>query len=138
MVEVTKKERKPSTGPSEVRRRAFVHPVRFQYAIARHTEGSLRLLHIPLGFDEEALLVFSSWETAQRYFLQRYFLSEVLSGEWYVRECSAGELVSLLLGPYEDIEWVLLDATDQESLTARGAQTKLMSRERFVEVYLLG
>jgi hypothetical protein len=51
------------------------------------------------------------------------------------RECSAGELVSLLLGPYEGIEWVLLDPLPG-SLTAGGAQTNLMSRQRFVD-YLL-
>jgi hypothetical protein len=84
-----------------------------------------------LGFDEEALIVFSSWEAAQR-----YFLSEVFSEEWYTRECSAGELVSLLLGPYEGLEWVLLDPPSGH-LTAGGAQTDLVSRERFV-AQLLG
>ena len=102
-----------------------------RYAIARQGEGKLRLLHIPLGFGEEALIVFSSWQAAQR-----YFLSEVFSGEWYARECSSGELVSLLLGPYEGIEWVLVDPLPA-GLTAGGSQTNLMSRQRFVE-YLLG
>ncbi len=111
-------------------RRPALRPVLLHYAIARHGDHGLRLLHIPLGFDEEALVVFSSWEAAQR-----YFLSEVFSGEWYARECSGGELVSLLLGPYEGIEWVLLDPLPG-SLTAGGSQTNLMSSQRFVD-YLL-
>jgi hypothetical protein len=128
-MEVTKKER-GATSPRDEIRRPALRPVLLHYAIARHRNGGLRLLHIPLGFNEEALVVFSSWEAAQR-----YFLSEVFSGEWYARECSGGELVSLLLGPYEGIEWVLLDPLPG-SLTAGGAQTNLMSRQRFVD-YLL-
>jgi hypothetical protein len=128
-MKVTKKERGYVAPRDEVRRPAL-RPVLLHYAIARHGNDGLRLLHIPLGFNEEALVMFSSWEAAQR-----YFLSEVFSGEWYTRECSGGELVSLLLGPLEGIEWVLLDPLTG-NLTAGGAQTNLMSRQRFVD-YLL-
>jgi hypothetical protein len=128
-MESTKEDRGFVATGIEVKRPAL-RPVLLHYAIARHGEHGLRLLHISLGFNEEALVVFSSWEAAQR-----YFLSEVFSGEWYARKCSGGELVSLLFGPYEGIEWVLLDPLPG-SLTARGAQTNLMSRQRFVD-YLL-
>ncbi len=95
-MEVTKKERGYVATGDEVRRSAL-RPVLLHYAIARHRENNgLRLLHVPLGSNEEALVVFSSWEAAQK-----YFLSEVFSGEWYTRDCYGGELVSLLLGPYE-------------------------------------
>src|ERR687890_2522072 len=67
-MEVTKKERGYIVPRDEVRRPAL-RPVLLHYAIARHGDHGLRLLHIPLGFDEEALVVFSSWEAAQRYFL---------------------------------------------------------------------
>jgi len=117
-MESTKEDRGYVAPRDEVRRPAL-RPVLLHYAIARHGEHGLRLLHIPLGFNEEALVVFSSWEAAQK-----YLLSEVFSGEWYARECSGGELVSLLLGPYEGIEWVLL-APLPGSLTAGGAQTNL-------------
>lgn len=130
MMQLIKQNRGYVAATAEVIRPAL-RPVLLHYAIARHGDGGLRLLHVPLRFDEEALVVFSSWGAAQK-----YFLSEVFSGEWYARECCGGELVSLLLGPYEGIEWVLFDPLPG-SLTAGGSQTNLMSRQRFVD-YLLG
>lgn len=130
MTEVTEKDRGHRAAPDEVRPPAL-RPVLLHYAIARHGEDGLRLLHIPLGFDEEALVVFSSSKAAEK-----YFLSNVVSGAWYTRECSGGELVSLLLGPYEGIEWVLLDSLS-DCLSAGGTATNLMRRERFVD-HLLG
>jgi hypothetical protein len=126
MMEVTKKERGHRAARDEVTRRTLC-PVLLHYAIARHGQDGLRLLHVPLEFDEEALVAFSSWGAAQR-----YFLSEVFSGEWYARECSGGELISLLLGPYKSIEWVVLDPFPR-SLTAGSVQTTLMNREPFVD-----
>jgi len=128
-MEVIKKERADVTMDQEARRSAL-RPVLLYYAIARNGDDALRLLHVPLGYGEEALVLFSSWAAAQR-----YFLSEVFSGKWYARECSGGELISLLHGPYEGIEWVLLDPL-QARLTAGDVQTNLMSRRRFVD-YLL-
>jgi hypothetical protein len=131
MTEITEKDRGYRAAPDEVRPPAPLRPVLLHYAIARHGEDGLRLLHIPLGFDEEALVVFSSSKAAER-----YFLSNVFSGAWYTRECSGGELVSLLLGPYEGIEWVLVDPLS-DCLSAGGTATNLMHRERFVD-HLLG
>jgi hypothetical protein len=121
-----------------------LRPVLLLYAIARHGDNRLRLLHVPLGFGQEALVVFSSWRAAQN-----FFLSEVLWGEWYTRVCSAGELISLLLGPYEGIEWVLFDPLPEgehlkgehlkgehlkgEHLGAGTTQARLLSRESFVD-----
>lgn len=127
MVEVAKHDRKHRAAPVEVRRHAL-RPVLLYYAIARHGADSLRLLQVPLGFDEEALTVFSSWGAAQR-----YFLSDVFSGEWYTRECSADELASLLFGPYESLEWVLLDPLPGCLTAGGGSSADLMSRVRFVD-----
>jgi hypothetical protein len=129
MVQVTEKARGPRAAHDEVRP-PTARPVLLHYAIARHGEDGPRLLHVPLGFDEEALVVFSSWKAAQR-----YFLSDVYSEDWYTRECSAGELASLLLGPYEVIEWVLLDPFSE--CLSTGGTANLMGRERFVD-HLLG
>jgi hypothetical protein len=129
MVQVTKKDLGHRAAHDEVRP-PTLRPVLLHYAIARHGEDGLRLLHVPLGFDEEALVVFSSWKAAQR-----YFLSDVSGKAWYTRECSAGELVSLLLGPYEEIEWVLLDPLSD--CLSVGGTANLMGREHFVD-HLLG
>jgi len=120
-MEVTKKERGHVAAHGEIRLPAL-RPVLLYYAIARHGQDGPRLLHVPLGFGEEALVVFSSWETGRGYYRsRRRFLSKVFSEEWYVRECSTGELVSLLLGPYESIEWVLYDPPlVHDQATSRG------------------
>lgn len=132
-MEVTKKERGHIAAHGEARLPAL-RPVLLHYAIARHGQDGPRLLHVPLGFGEEALVVFSSWETGRGYYRsRRRFLSEVFSEEWYVRECSTGELVSLLLGPYESIEWVLYDPPLGKRFVAGSTQADLMSREHFIE-----
>ena len=77
MLEVTKKERGHRAVRDEVTR-STLRPVLLHYAIAQHGQDGLRLLHVPLEFGEKALVAFSSWGAAQR-----YFLSEVFSGEWY-------------------------------------------------------
>ena len=59
-MEVTKIERGHPAARDEVTRRTL-RPVLLHYAIARHGQDGLRLLHVPLEFDEEALVAFSSW-----------------------------------------------------------------------------
>ena len=106
-------------------------------AIARHGDDGLRLLHVPLGFGEEALVVFSSRETARRYYRsRRHFLSEVFGEDWHARVCSAGELVSPLLGPYEGLDWVLVDPQSGMRFAEGSMQADLVSRERFVDQLL--
>lgn len=112
-------------------------PVLLHYALARHGEHGLRLLHVPLGFGEEALVVFSSRATAERYYLsRRHFLPDTFGEEWHARVCSAGELVSLLLGPYEGLDWVLLDPQPGMRFAEGSTQADLASRERFVQQLL--
>jgi hypothetical protein len=97
-VGVTEKIRGRRAARGEVARPAL-RPVILHHAIARHGKDGLRLLHVPLGFGEEALVVFSSWETARRYCLsRRCYLPEVFGEEWHERACSSGELVSLRAG----------------------------------------
>ena len=130
MAEATSKDLGHHAAPDAAGHRPL-HSGLLHYAIARHGNNGLTLLHVPLGFGEEALVLFSSWEAAKN-----FFLSDVFSGEeWYVRECSAGELVSFLLGLYEDIEWVLLDPSSGKYL-GEGYTRVLVRRKRFVD-YLL-
>ena len=60
MMEVTTKERGHRAVRDKVTR-PTLRPVPLYYAIARHGQDGLRLLHVPLGFDEEALVAFLSW-----------------------------------------------------------------------------
>ena len=133
MMEVTKKERRHVAAHGEARPPAQ-RLVLLHYAIARHGQDGPRLLHVPLGFGEEALVVFSSWEAGRGYYVSRKrFLPEVFSDEWYVRKCSTGELVSLLLGPYKGIEGVLFDPPLGERFVAGSTKANLMSRDYFIE-----
>jgi hypothetical protein len=81
-MEVAKKERRHVAAHGEARLPAQ-RRVLLYYALARHGQDGPRLLHVPLGFGEEALLVFSSWEAGRGYYVsRRRFLSEVFSEEW--------------------------------------------------------
>ena len=101
------------------------------YPIARGGDGVLNLLCVPLASRKEALVVFSSRE-----FARNALPSDVLPEEWSARVCSGGELVSLLFGPYKNVEWVLFDPLPGRPLEVEAAGANLVSRERFVN-YLL-
>ena len=126
MIEVTRKERarRAASDAAHPRRNTLLYP------IARDG-GVLNLLCVPLASHKEALVVFSSRE-----FAQDALLSEVLPEEWSARICSGGELVSLLFGPYKNVEWVLFDPLPGRRLEEEAAGANLVSRERFVN-YLL-
>ena len=68
MAEAKKKDSEYHTVPDAAGRRAL-RPVLLHYAIAQDGDNGLELLHISLGFGEEALVVFSSWEATQSFFL---------------------------------------------------------------------
>ncbi len=131
MAEATSKDREHLVTDDAAGDRPL-RPVLLHYAIARYGCKGLMLLHMPLKLGEEALVLFSSWEATED-----FFLSNVFSGDWYARECSAGELVSLLLGPYECIDWILFDPRLGMHLGEGDTQANLVRKERFVD-YLLG
>jgi hypothetical protein len=75
-----------------------------RYALARHQDEGPTLFSVPLECGQEALLMFSSRVPA------RHFIStHALDPEWRATKFSVGALISLLVGPYTDIDWVLLD-----------------------------
>jgi hypothetical protein len=105
--------------------------VLLHYAIARREVNSLELFRVSLKSGVEVLPVFSSRKAAQS-----FVYSNVSQREWYCRECSPGELVSLLLGPYVDLQWVLLDPLPR-FLKVQDRPANLMHWKSFVD-YLLG
>jgi hypothetical protein len=106
-------------------------PVLLHYAIARRKVNRLELFCVPLKSGVEVLPVFSSRKAAQN-----FVCSNASEWEWYSRECSPGELVSLLLGPYVDVQWVLLDPLPRY-LKIEDRPANLMHWKSFVD-YLLG
>ena len=131
MAKAIEKDGRPRVARDEVGRRHAGHPVLLQYVLAREANKGPVLFSLPLDFDEEALAVFSSGRTAQS-----FALSSVLTQEWRTRICSAGELASLLLGPYVGTEWVLLDPLPG-CLAVGNTLTNLTRWEDFLD-YLLG
>lgn len=101
--------------------------------VPRNGAGALNLLRVPLASSrEEALVVFSSRKVAED-----ALLSDVFPGQGDARVCSGGELVSLLFGPYRDVEWVLFDPLPGPRPEEGATEANLVDRTSFVD-YLLG
>ena len=80
------------------------HVLLQHYLIVGRGSKGLELPHLCSDFGGEVLPVFSSEEAA------REFLSlSSLGKEWYVREFSGGELVSVLFAFHKEMKGVLLD-----------------------------
>lgn len=101
------------------------HAVSAYWLIAKNKNGGTEMLTIERG-GEEALPVFSFEEEAGM------FLSLGASeAGWSLRRTTAGELVSMLMGPYSGVEFVSLDPMPE--LVRRGmADLVSLSRERFM------
>jgi hypothetical protein len=126
MVEVTgeRRGRRPAARPP--------HTNLLHYPVARDGRGALNLLCVPLASRGEALVVFSSRDTARD-----ASPSAVFPGDCEARVCSGGELVSLLFGPYKNVQWVLFDPPPGAVPEGSVDETNLVDRGRFVD-YLLG
>jgi hypothetical protein len=103
------------------------HPPLHCYLIARCGNKGLELPHVFLDSGEEVLPVFSSSEAARR------FLSSLALDEgWYVREFSAGELVSMLFAFCAGIKRVLVDPLPG-CLSAEDALASVVGRDGFMD-----
>lgn len=102
-----------------------------QYIIARNERGGLEPLRVWVeAGSEEALPVFSFEELAKEFLRSGDF-----GGEWYVRESYNGELISLLLGPLADLQWILPNPLP-EPFSAEDALLNLLDRGTFVSLLL--
>jgi hypothetical protein len=102
------------------------------YVIVRRETRGLELLRISLRSGEQVLPVFSSGEAARR-----FLLSGALEEGWHVRECSAGELVSLLFGPCANVKQVLLNPLPDPLMVKDGLANPVY-REGFIASLLEG
>lgn len=114
----------PATGVPEGRPASFLHHV-----VARQGGRGLEMLRAPSGGRNQVLPVFTAGWAARG-----YLFAEATGWGWYVRACSPGELVSLLLGLCADVGWVALDP--RPSHRGGGLAANAMPRENFVD-YLL-
>jgi hypothetical protein len=102
------------------------------YVLVRRRTCGLELLRVSLKSGEEVLPVFSSEEAARR-----FLLSGALGERWRVRECSTGELISLLFGPCANVEQILLNPLP-EPLTLKNELANPLYRESFIASLLGG
>ena len=103
-------------------------PVLVHHVVARQGDKGLEVLRISLQGKGETLPAFTAGWAARR-----YLFAEPPGGGWYVRACTPGELVSLLVGLYASVEWVALDPMPGRG---GGEAANVMPRENFVD-YLL-
>ena len=106
------------------------HTSRMHYVVARDGEKGLEVLCVPSKEKGGVLPAFSAGWTARA-----YLFAEAPGGGWYVRACTPGELVSLLVGPCAGVVWVALDP--RPGPRHGGEAATVMPLENFVD-YLLG
>ena len=104
-------------------------PAPLHYVVVKDGDKGLEALRAPLLGKGEELPVFSAGWSARG-----YLFAEAPGGGWYVRACSPGELVSLIVGPCAGVEWVALDPRPGPRSGSEAAI--VMPRKNFVD-YLL-
>jgi hypothetical protein len=104
-------------------------PGPLHHVVTRDGDKGLEILLVPLEGKGQVLPAFSAGWAARG-----YLFAEAPGGGWYVRACTAGELVSLLVGPCAGVEWVALDP--RPGPRYGGEVANVMPRENFVD-YLL-
>lgn len=104
-------------------------PVPVHHVVARQGKKGLEILRTSLEGKGETLPVFSGGWAARG-----YLFAEAQGGEWYARESTPGELISILAGPCVGVRWVVFDPRPGQ----RGGDEapNVMPRENFVD-YLL-
>ena len=104
------------------------HSVPLRYLIARLENNRLRVLTLAAG---ETIPVFSTRRAAHDFLRDGGF-----GGGWQVRESTAGELISLLMGHLADVEIVALDPRSELALS--GASPKVTSKRDFIAALMGG
>jgi hypothetical protein len=104
------------------------HSVPLRYLIARLENNRLRVLTLAAG---ETLPVFGTRRAAHDFLRDGGF-----GGGWQVRESTAGELISLLMGHLADVEIIALDP--RSDLALSGASPKGTSKRDFITALMGG
>ena len=101
------------------------HSLFVRYLISRHTHHRMEVL-VSWAKDEQALPVFSTYRAANEYLQSGDF-----SAGWHVRESTAGELISLLMGHVADVETIVLDPP-LGVLAFENSSLDCLSKEAFI------
>ena len=101
------------------------HSLFVRYLISRHTHHRMEVWVSPVN-DEQAMPVFSTPRAAGE-----YLRSKNLGIDWHVRESTAGELVSLLMGHVADVGTVVLDPPPGVS-ASKDSSLNCLSKEAFI------
>ena len=105
------------------------HSVPLRYLIARLENNRLRVLTLAAG---QTLPVFGTRRAADDFLRHCGF-----GGGWQVRESTAGELISLLMGHLREVESVALDPR-YDLLAVSGASPKSTSKRDFITALMGG
>ncbi|CAN5795542.1 hypothetical protein BH23ACT11_BH23ACT11_10670 [soil metagenome] len=102
------------------------HSIFVQYLIVRNDNNRLNLLslHTDCG---ESLPVFSSEIAAHAYLGSNGYREE----GWHVRESTAGELISLLMGHIADVELVTVDPPS-DGLEGEGITLEVVDKRDYI------
>ena len=101
-----------------------------RYALVRYQDERPELFCVPLRSGGEAIVVFSSRVVAQD------FLSRCAFGpEWRPSGFSAPEMISLLVGPCLEVDWVLYDPSPG-CLVGKGGAANLVHWHHCVDQLL--
>ena len=110
-----------------------VRPALIYYLIVWREPTGSEVPHILYHSREEVLPVFSAREAAGR-----FLVSRDLGEEWYVREYSSGELVSVLFAYHERLGRLLIDPSPGRRLADHEQLWSPISRDGFIEFLIHG
>lgn len=102
------------------------HSLFVRYLISCHTHHRMEVWISPMVDGEQALPVFSTYRAANEYLRSGDF-----GVEWHVRESTAGELISLLMGHVADVETVVLDPPS-DARVLEHPSSNCLSKEAFI------
>ena len=105
------------------------HPVPLRYLIARLENNRLMVLTLAAG---QTLPVFGTRRAAHDFLLRHCGFG----GGWQVRESTAGELISLLMGHLADVESIAFDP--RSDLAVSGASPKSTSKRDYITALMGG
>ena len=105
------------------------HSVPVRYLIARLENNRLRVLTLTAGSRGETLPIFGTGQAAHDFLRRGGF-----GGGWRVRESTAGELISLLMGDLADVESIALDPRPELAV----ADLRSTSKRDFISTLMGG